>query len=695
MKFTVEIYKRLEIVLNSDKTYDNPFTDVDIDAVFTHESGKVITLPGFWNGANEWKVRFSAELAGKWTYVITCTDGGNASLTGSGEIDALPCKNPRNELEKHGYVRLEEGKRHMVYGDGTPFFYLADTHWMMPDYERLHECNYPGCTCGNQFKHVADDRIKKGFNVYQTYFASARTATTRGGTPSWWKDGKYECIEPEVFNSTMDIMIEYLAENGITTALGFGTHYATIRAFGNVSDALLRFVRYCVARYACYPLVWITAQEITSPMDNAFEIWREVGAAVDKLDGYHRPNGTHMHVHPATDPRVQKLDSCDWHQWWAVQGGHGGYNRLHHRSYYKSYYDLATGKPYIETENQYEDIYCAGFCGHDAPRIGAWLAVQSGSAGFTYGVVGLWAMSWEQKTEPAFTNYNRENWYQGVDKPGSEQVCYMKKFYEYVGWADLVPEFGFRYGMFDMRKHVAISHKDDDIIVYYFFDNDAETGHLSDLKKNVKYQARFFDTVTGKFIDLDPIITADGNAPIPAFPYQRDWVLLLNTYDLGEYETEPYPSFIKPIPACDAKLGREIPIRSLKVSSEDEVHPAKNLTDGDAETYWQGLAPKLSQTITADLGEISRVGYMHLECNMPDMRFIEYRVFGSNDGENWNMLVERVGAKVAVGGRFPKFYEPIEGEYRFVRFFLNSVPFESPVDTPLQLTRFAVFEKEN
>ena len=27
-------------------------------------------------------------------------------------------------------------------------------------------------------------------------------------------------------------------------------------------------------------------------------------------------------------------------------------------------------KMFIETENQYEDIYCSGFCGHDAPRMG-------------------------------------------------------------------------------------------------------------------------------------------------------------------------------------------------------------------------------------------------------------------------------------------------------------------------------------
>jgi len=35
MNIKTEIYRRCEIVLHSNKTYENPFMDVDIDAVFT------------------------------------------------------------------------------------------------------------------------------------------------------------------------------------------------------------------------------------------------------------------------------------------------------------------------------------------------------------------------------------------------------------------------------------------------------------------------------------------------------------------------------------------------------------------------------------------------------------------------------------------------------------------------------------
>ena len=693
MKLSAVMYQRCEIVLHSTKTYENPFLDVNIDAIFTHEDGTRVTLPGFWNGENEWKVRFSAEKPGLWRYRITCTDQKNLDLYDEGEITAVPCQNPATELEKHGYVQLAKDKRYLTYADGTPFFYLGDTHWMMPDYERMHECNYPGCTCGNQFKHVVDDRKKKGFTVYQTYFASARYQMSKSGVPGWWTDNTYTMINPTAFNEGMDVMMEYLASQGFTVALGFGTHYATIRSYHNVAEPVLAFVRYCVARYACYPLMWITAQEITTAYDNAFEIWRQVGQRVSELDGYHRPNGAHMHVHDLTDNRTKLLDTQPWHEWWTIQAGHGGVSHLHSRSFYQSFYENST-KPFLETESQYEDIYCGGFCGHDAPRQSAWLAVQCGAAGYTYGVTGLWAMSWDMKKDPGYASYNPEAWYHGVEKMGSWQMGYLRAFYEYVGWYRMIPSFDFTYGNFEVRKQVAISHDaEDNTLIFYFFNPEPENGWLAHLKKNVKYQAHWFDPVNGKFIDLPDIITEDGTYPVPERPNLRDWVLLLNAEDLGPYETENYVRPGRPIAADEAKPGKEYPL-SLWVSSEDDDFPAANMVDGKPDTYWKAYAPYTSQTIIADLGESKDLGYLHLESNLPDGRFIEFRIDASNDREHWDPLVERMGPQVMVGGRFPRFFEPLRGSYRYVRFFLNAVPLYAPFKTQLEVTKFAIYGKE-
>ena len=73
-QMTVPVWQRGDIVLHSEKQYDNPYTDVDVDAVFVHESGDEIRLYGFWNGGDEWRVRFAPTRTGEWTYAVTCSD---------------------------------------------------------------------------------------------------------------------------------------------------------------------------------------------------------------------------------------------------------------------------------------------------------------------------------------------------------------------------------------------------------------------------------------------------------------------------------------------------------------------------------------------------------------------------------------------------------------------------------------------
>ncbi len=687
MNIKTQAFKRCEIELFSQKTYENPFMDVDINAVFTFEDGTEIKLPGFWNGENQWKVRFSSEKAGKWTYKITCSDAENTSLFDEGIIEVDPCLNPKTEIEKHGYVKLAPGKKYMVYGDGTPFFYLGDTHWMMPDFERLHECNYPGCNCGNQFKHLADDRIKKGFNVYQAYFQSERWEKKASGIEGWWTDSTRTVINPKAFNDTMDIMMEYLAENGITVALGFGTHASTTNAFGLNATPMKAFAKYCVARYACYPLIWITAQEITMT-ESCFNCWKQVGATVSEYDGYNRPNGAHMFVHNFDSKEVQALDKEPWHQWWTVQAGHVKYNGIQPRSFYEGYYK--DDKMFIETECEYEDIYCGAFCEHDVTRNCLWHAVQCGSSGITYGVTGVWVLGWHQKYDPALKSYSPESWFTGIDKPGSEQVGYMKKFYEYVKWYELEPVFDYSFGQFEDRRHVSISHKGNDVVIYYFFSKMMETGYLADLKPSTVYQVRWFDPITGHFIDREDIVTdKDGTHKIPEFPSRRDWVLLINTkdIDLGPYESHEYPKMNPTIPPTLATPGEEVVIKAIKASSEDEDFPATNLIDGNDETYWQGFACKTSQTLTLDLGQMKHFDYLYLRCK-DTMRFVQIRIWGSNDGENFDFLCERTSGQIAIGGKWDEYYDRTSGDYRYVRLFISS---DASLSEPLKLTRIALF----
>ena len=101
----------------------------------------------------------------------------------------------------------------------------------------------------------------------------------------------------------MDVMMEYLASRGLACAIGFGVHITSMIAYKSDPKPILAFARYVVARYACYPVLWITAQEISNLTGTTYELWQAVGTLVGELDGFHRPNGAHQHVHRANELR--------------------------------------------------------------------------------------------------------------------------------------------------------------------------------------------------------------------------------------------------------------------------------------------------------------------------------------------------------------------------------------------------------
>jgi hypothetical protein len=59
-------WRPLQLSLEASSNYTPAYTDVDAWIVFTHESGRKLLRPAFWNGGNSWCVRFSAPLPGKW-----------------------------------------------------------------------------------------------------------------------------------------------------------------------------------------------------------------------------------------------------------------------------------------------------------------------------------------------------------------------------------------------------------------------------------------------------------------------------------------------------------------------------------------------------------------------------------------------------------------------------------------------------
>lgn len=72
---------------------ENPFTDYRLDVTFTHKSGSpAYRVPGYFaadgnagtssaTAGNQWRVHFSPDKLGEWTYKVSMVKGGNVTVT--------------------------------------------------------------------------------------------------------------------------------------------------------------------------------------------------------------------------------------------------------------------------------------------------------------------------------------------------------------------------------------------------------------------------------------------------------------------------------------------------------------------------------------------------------------------------------------------------------------------------------------
>lgn len=515
----VEQWRILEIPFNSQKFKDAPPKDLTVTVSFAAEGTK-IPRPAFWDGGAVWKVRFAPPKTGTWKYETACSDPGDKGLNAqTGELECVPYKG-NNPNYAHGFLKVGPKNRRLVYEDGTPFFWLGDTHWAGLNIERVDACNHPdhkagACPHGGQFQHLVQDRKRKGFNVYQTYPSA--------NSDLYWRT-QYSDIKVEHFKKTVDVMMDYLAEQGFVIALGFG-HLSASQRVGPAGLKLL--ARYFVARYGAHPVVWITAQEADwKKKGNTPEVWRTVAREIHRLDGYGHPLSYHQRWGPHT---TWWKDA--WHDWGCTQGGHRNV-KIRSKKDYMTFWNFTPPKPWLEGESMYERLKVCGGPHYaiDARRV-AWKSTLCGSLGYTYGGAGVWLPGWDE----AAVKKNRWidlTWYQGMVLPGSIQMAHLKRFFTAIkGWERLEPRFNDPlWGQWSEAESSVIASIGNETYVVYFYGKPNVPAKLKNMDPKSTYSARWFNPRDGKYKDIrGSIKSKDGSWAVPNRPDKDDWVLLVQS----------------------------------------------------------------------------------------------------------------------------------------------------------------------
>ena len=114
------------------RTEKNPFTDVTLKATFSHAiSGKTISVDGFYDGNDTFRIRFMPIEQGEWKYT---TKSSESSL--NGKTGTLLCTAPVS----HGMVSA--GTDHdFRYADGTAYRPVGTTSyaWIHADKQRQEQ----------------------------------------------------------------------------------------------------------------------------------------------------------------------------------------------------------------------------------------------------------------------------------------------------------------------------------------------------------------------------------------------------------------------------------------------------------------------------------------------------------------------------------------------------------------------------
>jgi hypothetical protein len=119
---TIKRYEKFEAFLELGNVgIENPYDpeDIDVYAEFTAPSGRKIRINGFYDNhldADQWKVRFSPDETGTYTYRFFVSDVGGQGESAEATFESI-------ESEHHGWIRPSTVNPHyFAHDDGTSYY---------------------------------------------------------------------------------------------------------------------------------------------------------------------------------------------------------------------------------------------------------------------------------------------------------------------------------------------------------------------------------------------------------------------------------------------------------------------------------------------------------------------------------------------------------------------------------------------
>ncbi len=286
-----EKWEIIEIQLTGSNAADDPFA-VELGAVFTHEEGTSMKVPGFYNGGKEWIIRFCPPASGKWSYSTYSSDPEMAGNDGSVSV----VENTKNW--QHGPLQIsKEHPQKFLYADGTPYFLMAfELDWLFALDAQNDEAIPKTRKIISRVAEYGYNQIVMNVYAYDAGWGEKDKVQPEnnyakpdvfpfGGTN---EEPDYTTLNVEFFQR-FDRVIEYLNEKQMISHLMIYVWNKMVNWPEPGSAADNRYFDYVVKRYQAYPnLLWdISKEALAYGMDDMSYITERINR-LRKLDGHDR-----------------------------------------------------------------------------------------------------------------------------------------------------------------------------------------------------------------------------------------------------------------------------------------------------------------------------------------------------------------------------------------------------------------------
>ena len=429
-------YGRFEASFTASKDYDDPL-ELNVVVDFTGPGRAQARVPAFWDGGRTWKVRFSPEKTGNWTYRVQSSEASETGLHGkTGRFHAKAYRGA-NQLYLHGAPRVAPSGHSFMHADGRPWFWLGCTGW-----------NSAIMSTDEEWSRYLQDRQAKRYTAIQFVMAAPWRAGRKdeNGRVAFAMNGRLS-VDPDYFRR-MDRKMDQMNDRDL---VGIGVLLWALTSRDNESagaalsipDAV-KLARYMSARYGAHGMIWLLGGDGNYERGDGPERWKQIGRGTFPKDELRRP----VSLHPGgmRDPWAQFKDEY-WLDFYNYQTGHGNDQAKWEWNATKgtaSGWKMTPAKPVVDTEPNYEGhlSYRDGkMIGADNVRRAVWYSLLAGPpAGVTYGAHGIWY--WSRTAAVPLDHANTgvaQPWHEYLEYPGSKQMTIVRNVMENMPWWKLEP----------------------------------------------------------------------------------------------------------------------------------------------------------------------------------------------------------------------------------------------------------------